>query len=133
MEEQVKSLKQYAKEAKKRLKEGFWQKCSKNLQEEITRAEKAGIPASKVRDYYAKKVSDKIKKENDDGEEFYLKVKGLLDSEGEVPDALGRLTDKEYFDTLSYDEKQRYTLSLSENYLKAVERYKREKAFEINA
>ena len=32
--------------------------------------------------------------------------------------------------TLSYEEKQRYTLSLSERYLKALERYRREKEFE---
>ena len=40
----LRNTKRANKVAKKRLKEGFWQKCSKNLQEEITRAEKAGIP-----------------------------------------------------------------------------------------
>lgn len=52
----------------------------------------------------------------------------MLDSEGEVSNAIGRLTDKEYFDTLDYNEKQRYTLNLSEKYLQAVERYRKEKA-----
>ena len=64
-------------------------------------------------------------------EEFYLKVKGILETEGEVSNAIGRLTDKEYFETLSYEEKQRYTLSLSEKYLQAVERYRKEMALEI--
>ena len=63
-------------------------------------------------------------------DEFYLKVKKLLLEEGEVSDAIGRLTDKEYYATLSYAEKQRYTLELSEKYLKALERFKREEQFE---
>lgn len=127
---ELKSLKQYAREAKKRLKEGFWQNYSNNLKQELERAEKIGVSASKVKEYYTSKVSENIKRPTDDGEDFYLRVKELLSREGEVPDALGRLTDKEYFESLSYDEKQRYTLSLSEKYLKAVERYYKEKTFE---
>ena len=127
---ELKSLKQYAREAKKRLKEGFWQNYSNNLKQELERAEKIGVSVSKVKEYYTSKVSENIKRPTDDGEDFYLRVKELLSSEGEVPDALGRLTDKEYFESLSYDEKQRYTLSLSEKYLKAVERYYKEKTFE---
>lgn len=132
MQVEQKSLKQYAKEAKKRLKEGFWQKYSKNLSEELERAQREGVCVSKVKEYYVNKVSENIKCVKDEGEEFYQKVKNLLSSEGEVANALGRLTDKEYFDSLSYEEKQRYSLSLSEKYLKAVERYNREKKFESN-
>ena len=56
-----------------------------------------------------------------------MKVKDLLDREGEVSDALGRLTDREYYDKLSYADKQRYSLELSAKYLKALERYRKEK------
>ena len=49
---------------------------------------------------------------------------------GEVSDALGRLTDKEYFNSLSYEQKQRYTLELSAKYVKAKERYYKELQFE---
>ncbi len=131
MVEGQKSLKEYAKEAKKRLKSGFWQNYKKDLQEELDRAEKQGISQSQVKDYYVKKVSDTIKKNTDKEEEFYLKVKNLLDTEGEVSDALGRLTDKQEYEKLSYTERQKYSLALSERYLKAVERYKREKALKI--
>ena len=55
----------------------------------------------------------------------------MLLSEGEVSDAIGRLTDREYFDTLSYEEKQRYTLTLSEKYLRALERFRAECEFEV--
>ena len=56
-------------------------------------------------------------------------IQEILDREGEVSNVIGLLTDKAYYQTLSYEEKQRYTLELSENYLKALERYKKEKAF----
>ena len=58
---------------------------------------------------------------------FYLKVKRLLEEEGEVSDAIGRLTDREYYDRLSYEDKQRYTFQLSSKYLQALEKYKKEK------
>ncbi len=131
MQTEQKTLKQYAKEAKKRLKEGFWRKCSENLSEEIKRAEEMGVSASKIKEYYTMKVVENLKNQKDDEEEFYLRVKHILDTEGEVPDVLGRLTDKQYFETLSYEEKQRYSLALSEKYLSAVERYRREKSLNL--
>ena len=132
MVEERKSLKQYCKEAKKRLKRGFWQNYQKDLNEGIERAEKAGISTSKVREYYAERVSENIKNKAEEKEEFYQKVKKLLREEGEVSNAIGRLTDKAYFETLNYEEKQRYTLSLSEKYLEAVERFRKESSLEIN-
>lgn len=124
-----KTLKQYCKDAKNRLKKGFWQEYRKELSDKIEIAEKEGISVSKVKEYYAKKTADEIKKTTDD--EFYYKVKKLLEEEGEVSDAIGRLTDKDYFENLSYEEKQRYTLTLSEKYVKAVERYKTEKSIKM--
>ena len=128
MNEETKSLKEYCREAKKRLKQGFWQNYHKKLTEEMARAEQSGVSTSKVKEFYAYKVSDQIKNVNEEKEEFYKKVKKLLDEEGEVANAIGRLTDVEYYKTLSYDEQQRYNLSLSEKYLQALERYKKEKA-----
>lgn len=128
MGEQLKTLKEYCREAKKRLKSGFWQEYHANLKEEMQKAEKVGVPVSKVKEYYSQKISGDIRKVKDDFEDFYLKVKKILDEEGEISNAIGRLTDKEAYSRLSYDEQQRYNLQLSEKYLKAVERYKKEKA-----
>lgn len=132
MNTQSKSLKQYCKEAKKRLKQGFWSEYKENLDRELVRAEQNGISQSKVKEYYTIRVSEDIKNTKDEFEEFYLKVKKLLDEEGEVSNAIGRLTDKDKFDSLSYEEKQRYTLNLSEKYLQAVERYRKEKSLMIS-
>lgn len=126
--EEHKTLKQYAREAKQRLKSGFWQNYRKDLDEKIEKAGEAGIAPSKVKEYYNYVVSENIKSRKDDEEEFYNRVKKILDEEGEISDAIGRLTDKDVFNALSYSEKQKYTLTLSERYLKAVERYNREKS-----
>ena len=129
--EQVKSLKQYCKEAKKRLKQGFWQNYKSNLDQELIRAKENGVAESKVKEYYSYKIIEDIRNTEEEFEEFYNKVKVILDTEGEVSNAIGRLTDKAYFDTLDYDAKQRYTLKLSEKYLQAVERYRKEKAIKF--
>ena len=118
------SLKTLAKEAKTRMKKGFWQQCEERLVSEKAHAKEQGINER----YFAEKVSTQIKGEVQD--DFYLRVRDLLLSEGEVSDAIGRLTDKEYYATLSYADKQRYMLDLSEKYLRALERFKREYEFE---
>ena len=132
MNEEGKSLKQYCREAMKRMKCGFWQNRQKDLNENIERAEKQGISTSKVKEYYVERVSEDIKNKTNEKEDFYKKVKKLLDEEGEVSNAIGRLTDKEYYSTLSYEEQQRYNLTLSEKYLQAVERYRKEKDLQIS-
>lgn len=126
MERTFKSL---AKEAKMRMKNGFWKECREKLDSEREHAKREGINESRLERYFTQKVTTEIK--GDAPDEFYLKVRDLLLSEGEVSDAIGRLTDKTYYDTLSYSEKQRYTLELSEKYLRALERFKREYEFEI--
>ncbi len=133
MQEDKKTIKQYCKEAKKRLKQGFWQRYHTELSEELDRAEKAGVSVSKVKEYYTQKVSGDIRKGKDESETFYQKVKLILDEEGEVSNVISRLTDKSLYNTLSYEEQQRYNLELSEKYLKAVERYKKEKEVSVFA
>ena len=125
-----KSLKQYAKEAKKRLKSSFWQDYKSNIQTGIDKAEEDGTSKSKVVEYYQSKAAVTIRGVKTEDEDFYLKVKNLLLTVGDVSDAIGRLTDKDYFSTLSYDGKQRYLLELSNKYLKAKERFYKEVAFE---
>ena len=118
-------LKLMARAAKQRLKNNFWEECRKNIDEGATLARVKGLNETKVKSSLKGRVKKEIHGEKQDG--FYLKVKELLESEGEVSDAIGRLTDREYYETLSYEEKQRYTLRLSAQYLQALEKYKREK------
>ena len=118
-----KTLKMLAKEAKMRMKKGFWKKCEEEL--DVSRSH-----AREMERYFQEKVEKSIR--GDAPDEFYLKVRDLLLSEGEVSDAIGRLTDMEYYNSLSYSERQRYTLELSERYLRALERFKREAEFDLS-
>ena len=123
-----KNFKSIAKEAKSRLKSGLWENCKDEFRTEVARAKDAGISESRAGRYFAGKITCTVKGGDDDA--FYEKVKAILLAEGEVSDAIGRLTDRAYYDTLTYEEKQRYTLTLSERYLKALERFRRESEYE---
>ena len=122
------TLREEARLAKSRIKSGFWEECHDEIQEKKEKAREHGLNESKAGRYFVAQVSAQIEGKKED--EFYLRVKEMLLSEGEVSDAIGRLTDKPYYDALSYEEKQRYTLSLSEKYLRALERFRRECEFD---
>ncbi len=123
-----KNFRSVAREAKARLKSGFWEHYREDLAGNLARAKEEGLNESKVERYFAGKVTYTIKGGEDDA--FYEKVKALLLAEGEVSDAIGRLTDREEFAKLGYEDRQRYTLRLSERYLRALERFRREQEFE---
>ena len=123
------TLREEARRAKNRIKSGFWAERKENIDEQMEKARQQGLNESKVGRYFHNLVSKQIEGREED--EFYLKVKKMLLSDGEVSDAIGRLTDKEYYETLSYEEKQRYNLSLSEKYLRALERFRKECEFEV--
>ena len=122
------SLRDEARLAKNRIKSGFWTECQENMTEHLEKAREQGLNESKAGRYFKTQVEAKIEGKKED--EFYLRVKEMLLTQGEVSDAMGRLTDKEYYATLSYEEKQRYTLSLSEKYLRALEKFRAECEFE---
>ncbi|MBQ3235583.1 MAG: hypothetical protein IJA97_05450 [Clostridia bacterium] len=126
----IKSLKDYAKEAKKRLKSSFWQEYKLRVDEETKKAEENGTNKSKVVEYYQSKAAVSIRGVKAEDEEFYQRVKRLLDTYGDVSDALGRLTNLDEYNKLSYDAKQRYMLELSAKYRKAKERYYKEQNYE---
>ena len=125
---QTQTFRALARQAKSRMKNGFWEDCKEDLGERMEKAKELGLNESKAGRYFIGQVSKSLQGETQD--EFYLKVKEMLLKDGEVSDAIGRLTDKEYYETLSYEEKQRYTLSLSERYLRALERFRREYEFD---
>lgn len=127
--ETSRTLREEARLAKSRIKSGFWAECKEDFSEKKEKAREHGLNESKAGRYFKTQVEAKIEGRKED--EFYLKVKQMLLTQGEVSDAIGRLTDQEYFSTLSYEEKQRYTLTLSEKYLRALERFRREYEFEV--
>ncbi|MBQ2741044.1 MAG: hypothetical protein IJF39_05455 [Clostridia bacterium] len=122
------SLRTIARQAKQRMKENFWESYRIEQQAKMELARQNGVNTQEAERFFAMEVERKIRGE-EEVDTFYERVKTLLLSEGEVSDAIGRLTDYDLYETLSYTEKQRYTLALSEKYLRALERFKREYAF----
>ena len=100
---ETKTFKDYCKDAKRRLKSGFWQNYKREMQLELDRAEKQGVSTSKLKEYYTERVRGDIMQTDIENEKFYSRVKTLLDTVGEVSDALGRLTDKEYYENGDID------------------------------
>lgn len=125
----MEDIKQMARAAKQRLKSNFWSDCKKKFDLNATEAKERGISEIKVKSSLKGQVKSTIRGEKDD--EFYLKVKKMLDEEGEVFDALGRLTDKEYYNTLSYEEKMRYNLNLANKYNAALAKWRKEKELNV--
>lgn len=126
--ENKRTLREEARKAKNRIKSGFWDSCQQDMEGRLEKARKQGLNESKAERYFTAQVAAQIEGKKED--DFYLRVKELLLTQGEVSDAIGQLTDKEYYATLSYEEQQRYTLTLSERYLRALERFRAEYAFE---
>ena len=126
--EKGRTLREEARLAKGRMKSGFWKNCQEDFAQKKAKAREQGLNESKAGRYFKTQVEAQIEGKKED--EFYLRVKEMLLSEGEVSDAIGRLTDRAYYDTLTYEEKQRYTLTLSEKYLRALERFRAECEFE---
>ena len=126
---ETRTLREEARKAKMRMKSGFWAECQEDMAAQKAEARRQGVNESKAGRYFHQQLSAKIAGEKED--EFYLRVKEMLSAEGEVSDAIGRLTDKEYYQTLTYEEKQRYNLTLSEKYLRALERFRKECEFDL--
>ncbi len=131
METQSKSIKSYAKEAKQRLKSRFWEEYKREVDSGVKIAKEEGLAPSGVEKYFKSKVVRTVRGTKKEDEMFYKEVKNMLDAYGKPSDALSRLMDKKYFLTLSYEERERYLFRLSEKYLKAIERYDREREIEI--
>ena len=118
-----------ARAAKKRMKSSFWADCRRNADEHTAEALNNGFSEMRIKSSIAERVQSEVRGRRED--EFYIKVKQLLDAEGEVSDAIGRLTDRDVYEKLSYEEKQRYNLELSAKYLAALNRYKKEKELKL--
>ena len=126
---EVYTFKRLAKEAKKRLKSGYWEDFENRLNTKKAEAVSEGNNPSRVVEYYVKREIKTVNSGRGTEDEFYLKVKKLLLEHGEVSNAIGRLIDYSIYDKMSYEQKQRYTLEISNKYLEALERFRKEKEF----
>ena len=120
------TFKEYAKRAKERMKNGFWEQAKQNIQTEKQVAATLGLNTSKVGEEQRRKLQRQIY--DYDGfceeEEFYAKVEAILDSDELVSNPIMRLADQEYLAKLTPAEKQVYISKLAAKYREAVEKYR---------
>ena len=125
------NIKLLAKDAKKRLKSGFWEEHKDKIVQIKDKARSEGVETSNIITYYQTRVIHNVKAKDDDSELFYTKVKAILDSVGEVSDIIGRLIDQEIYISLPYESKQKYVMELSDRYRVALNRYKKDKHLDV--
>lgn len=123
------TFKSLARQAKQRMKSGYWADFDKKLKNKMERAEAEGLNPSKVAEYYVSKTIKEVNGKKDADEEFYRKVRDYLLKYGETSDIIGRLVDQEVDGTMSYEQRQRAMLVISNKYLDALERFKKEKEY----
>ena len=76
-------IKAIAKQAKRRLGSDFWRRCKEDVDYTARQAEMNGKNANRVKSHLYERVRSVIRGEEED--EFYLKVKKLLDEHGKFP------------------------------------------------
>lgn len=127
LEDKMSTFKEYAKRAKERMKNGFWENARQNLEHEKEVAATLGMNPCKVCEEQHQKLRRQIY--DYDGfcaeEEFYSKVEAILDSDEIVSNPIMRLADQKYMAKLSPTEKQAYISKIASKYRNAVEKYRR--------
>lgn len=119
------TFKEYAKRAKERMKNGFWEQAKQDIQTEQQVAATLGLNTRKVGEEQRRKLQRQIY--DYDGfceeQEFYAKVEAMLDSNEIVSNPIMRLADQDYMATLTPQEKQVYISKIATKYRQAVEKY----------
>ena len=121
------TFKEYAKRAKERMKNGFWEQAKQNIQTEKQVAATLGLNTRQVSEEERRKLQRKIY--DYDGfceeQEFYAKVEEILTSNELVSNPIMRLADQQYMEQLTPAERQVYIGKIATKYREAVERYRR--------
>lgn len=119
------TFKNYARQAKERLKSGFWQRAMENIQQEKQVAATLGLNTRAV----AQQEHQNLQRQIYDYEGFCRdqlfdkKVKEILSSNQTVQNPIMLLADKQYMQKLSAEEKQQYLLQIAAKYRQAVEKF----------
>lgn len=123
------NIKNLAKLAKNRLKKGFWEDYNTQVKNGVENAKEDGKCTSNVINYYKTLAVREIKNNDDSKEEFYQKVKRILDEEGEVSNMIARLCDEERLKGMNFSDRQRYIFDISAEYRECKIRYDEEKKY----
>ena len=111
------TLKDYARDAKARMKSGFWQEVNKRRSRDIDCAETTGKTKEVVLKEYREVLTRQLfEQESKEDEILYKKVCELLSQNKVVTNPIGMLVDREKMYQLTERGKQQYVLELSKKF-----------------
>jgi len=126
------AIKRIAGEAKKRLKNGYWEDLYKSRDEDLKIAKQKGVPGDFVVDAYKQRLhstrNKSVKKIADEGK-MYSKVYDIVlrENDGEtVYNPIGILKDDDYYNTLDSASREKYVFELSDIYVGLKKKIERE-------
>lgn len=119
------TFKEYARRARERMKNGFWESAKQRLQQEREVAVTTGVNQAKLSEEHRRRIEKQIY--DYDGfceeQEFYRKVVEILTGDEVVTNPIMRLADEEYMADLSPADRQVYISKVAAKYRSALERY----------
>ncbi len=121
------TIKEYAKEAKARMKNGFWDDVNIQRQNDVAIAANQGKSTDVIMNEYREVLKRKIfETETKEDELLYRKVCALLSQKRVIINPIGELADKSKMKNMSEAAKQHYVFELSKKFKQMKERYFRE-------
>ena len=123
------SFKFYAKEARERLKTGFWEKQNQHWDNMTREAELQGKNVDADVRYEQRELEKKLYNRDayDADEKFYAKVYEMMEGEEIVTNPIQVLCDMENINELPINQRTQRTLEISNKYQEMMKRYYKEK------
>lgn len=123
------SLKEYAKQARKRLMNGYWEGVRDDRQRFLEAHYHRGDNLSQLKKMFRKKVENELfgsDNENNADDELYKKVAKLLTENEYVLNPIMQLIDHDEYDKLDEHAKQNYIFELTDKYNELKTRFEKE-------
>jgi len=123
------SLKDYAKQAKKRLASGYWENIRQDRAKFLEEHFSSGSNISQLKHMYQKKVERDLfsdSQPSSEDEKLYKKVSQLLSENEYVLNPITQLIDHSEYDKLDEREKQSYIFKLTDKYNELKEKFENE-------
>ena len=132
MKKEMSEIKRRALLAKQRLKMGYWQRMREE-QDRVAEATNDSAVIRSARNARLREFEQQSRRALGDDfavrdERRYGKGRDMRDRDEDVSPPIGRLVDREVFDSLDDGNKQRYILELSAKFRELKERYYKEKS-----
>ena len=122
------TLKDYAKEAKARMKSGFWQDIIEQRKYDVQMAAEQGKSTDVVFKEYREILTRKIfENKTEEDEILYQKVCELLSQNKVITNPIGLLADQRKMNSMTAHGKQNYIFELSKKFKEMKERYYKER------